>query len=636
MWFAGNLLSVVLRQMDVNRIPLLLGISDSIGIVGLGLLPPLTLHTHWVYYRRTFAPSNLESRIAAPALLFLYAGWLAIPWSVGLILADPLDDPLESLSPVALPFLISLAISYFLSAFYQSRILKRSQNPVEKRLFRRLLPVFICVPAFNFVAWMAAGEQGWQSPWLVGARLTSLIPGTMVAYFVYYHRFLRIVVRRSISSAFLIVLVLSLYLFGVRRLDAFLQNQMSAPPFLTEAIFLAVVLLSFPSLSGRLETQVEALLSRQFRRYRKIGELVQSLAPSLISPRKLADFVEEQLRAEIPSQRIAIHLISSEAEAIGTASQTLAFPSPYPLASDRSGAWIDPKADPGSTFYPLRSGDRVMGYIEVDSQRPASTPDREALLQLSNSVGVALERAELLEGQLRLQRELDRQSRMEQLGRTAATVAHNVKNPLSSMKTLLQLMSEADNLTDGQHQEVRMMIREIDRLSRTITDLLRFSSLEGGDEGAGAPASIGLKEFLDGLLTVFRGDIDSKRLQVETHVEPAGAVLNVDVQGLNEIMANLLSNAIGAVPVGGRIEIESGVADGLCRIRVRDSGSGIPSRVRDSLFEPFVTTRSKGTGLGLAIVRKRAQIMGGTVAIVDEPGRPGASFQIEIPLAKEG
>jgi two-component system sensor histidine kinase HydH len=213
----------------------------------------------------------------------------------------------------------------------------------------------------------------------------------------------------------------------------------------------------------------------------------------------------------------------------------------------------------------------------------------------------------------------------------AASVAHNVKNPLSSMRTLLQLFQEADNLTSDQRGEVQMMLREIDRLSSTVTNLLKFSRLESLQRGRSAEfPSVTLSALTDSLQGVFAGDLQARRIRLD--VNASELTIRTDPEILTDILSNLLLNAIEASPADGTIRVTFQRDGAQAEISVEDEGSGIPEQVRGKLFEPFVSTKSRGTGLGLAIVKKRVEQLSGTVSYISPVRGRGTRFTVRFPV----
>ncbi len=603
LWYSGNFAALLLREIPGERAAFLLSLSEAVAFGGLGLVPALLLHTHWTFFRRSQAASQAEKWIFRISLAAVWAMPAVFPWALPELFSGPHADPFIKLGRYTLPFIILLSVSYYLSAFLQWRISRHTSLAVEQRLFRRLLPIFIAVPVFNlFVFPWGGGQSGFWGPYLVSvAKLSSLLPTLVVAYYIHSYQFLHIAVSRSLSLALLVLVTLTAYLAGVRSLSEYLEDELGGSSLLLEGVFLALILLLFPTVSDWLERQLGTLMGRRLRRYRRLAEHLQQTAPSLATPGQLAEHIEEQLRQRLPVSSVAIHL----------------------------GEEQPPNSIGG--VYPLTSGGLSLGYLEVHlPQAEGSGADREALGMLAGEIASLLERASLLESQLQMERELSRKSRMEDLGRMAATVAHNVKNPLSSMKTLMQLWGESSNLTQEQRRELRMMIGEVDHLSETVTNLLQFSRLDQPRPGSGD--AVRLKDLVGQTCSVFRGALEAQGLEFEMTFKPQDMEVQVDTRMLRDVLSNLISNSIEACSTGDRIEVEAFLGEDGWTIEVRDSGKGIPVHLREQLFEPFVTDKSKGTGLGLAIVRSKVEQLGGSIELLDTG--QGTCFRLTFPEAE--
>lgn len=174
-----------------------------------------------------------------------------------------------------------------------------------------------------------------------------------------------------------------------------------------------------------------------------------------------------------------------------------------------------------------------------------------------------------------------------------------------------------------------MMIAEVDRLSETVTSLLRFSRLENESRRGPGREQVDLGGLLQKVAGLFRGDIASRRLSLMVEARPPGARVRSSRGALEEVLGNLLGNAVEACKEGDQIALEAQVEQNQWWIRVRDNGRGIPSSIRPQLFEPFVSDKSKGTGLGLAIVKQQVERLGGRVEL--EPSERGASFLLVFP-----
>jgi len=601
-WYAGNFVTLLLRQMDISKVALLLESIDVVAFTGLSLLPALLLHTHWVYYLRDFRPERWQKKTIIVLLYVLYGQLLLLPFAIAHLFDAPSISPLQKLGPFRLPFLILLATSYFGSALIQLRILRRSKNAVEKEVFGKLIILFLCIPVFNFWVFELGGANtGYGDLWLQLALMASLFPTFVVAYYIYRHEFLQITVHRSLASAFLILFITVAYLAGIRGFGQYLEEELQAPSLLLEATFLVALLLFFPPLSRWLQNWVSRVFTREIDKYRKLAGSIGRGSPVFLSPETLKDFLEKKLGGELPNAKLRLHLGEV---------------SPQPK---------------GDSFYPLHSGDRNIGYLEAHLAVEDDSPgQREGLRLLANEMTVLLERARFLETQLRLKRELAEKSHLEDLGRMAATIAHNVKNPLSSIKTLLQLLKEERNLTEGQKDEIAMMIEEVDRLAKTVSNLLSFSRLDHIEEESTALDLINPQQLLKSIESVFRGDLESNQISLATHVSPSTLRLRSDTDLLNDILSNLISNALEASPRGSSVQVGIEGSGNNVTIQVQDEGIGIPPKLREKVLEPFFTTKARGTGLGLAIVQRRIKQLGGRLTIED--GKDGRGTLILVHL----
>jgi len=605
-WYAGNFVSLLLRQMDISKVATVLKGFDAAAFTGLSFLPALLLHTHWIYYHNHFEAGPKETRVFRFLIWILYAQLLLLPVALSQLFVDPSIHPLQKLGPFTMPFLVLLSLSYYSCCILQIRIVQRSSNPVEKEVFKRLAVLFALIPPFNF--WVF-GLDGHRSEllgpfWVNLALLASLFPTFLVAYYIYQRGFLQITVHRSVVSAILVLLTILAYLAGIRSFGLYLEEELGAPTLLLEGTFLVTLLLFFPPLSRWVQNWVSRSFTVELRGYRRLADRVSKSSSTFLSSAALSDFIEKELESGLPATHAKIYV---QQPAAGTES--------------------------GMSLYPLRSGNKVVGYLELKiADAEPGLAQKEGVHLLTNEIAAALERSQLLEKQLAMERELEKRSHLEDLGRMAATIAHNVKNPLSSIKTLMQLQSEADNLTEDQKQEIEMMTQEVDRLAKTVSTLLRFSSLGRKSPRNDKAEEVNLEHLTASVGAVFRGDMDSRRLKLETRIRGDSPVVRSHGEALKDILSNLLSNAIEASPEGGTVWIEFSHNERQLVLSVVDEGPGIPEAIRHKVGDSFFTTKSEGTGLGLAIVKRRSEQLGGHLSILNPAFGKGTRIMVAIPL----
>jgi signal transduction histidine kinase len=254
-----------------------------------------------------------------------------------------------------------------------------------------------------------------------------------------------------------------------------------------------------------------------------------------------------------------------------------------------------------------------------------------ALEFLCEQLPAAFDLCRLIEEKLRLERELAERERMAVLGQMAASISHNLKNPLGSIKTILQVQMESPEMPESLKAETRMVLEEVSRLSQKLGQLLQFSRptvLGGGS----ATSDVG--EIVNEVSAVMKHEAERKGIQFGVAAEGALGV-TASREAVSDIVSNLVVNGLEASGYGGDLRIRAAAVNGNALICVQDDGKGIPSELREKVMQPFFTTKTQGTGLGLAIVARRVSEAGGRIEL-ESPvanGR-GTKFSVWLPLKK--
>jgi two-component system sensor histidine kinase HydH len=226
-----------------------------------------------------------------------------------------------------------------------------------------------------------------------------------------------------------------------------------------------------------------------------------------------------------------------------------------------------------------------------------------------------------------LKREVERSQRLASLGRLAAGVAHEIRNPLSSIKGFATYFRERYKEIPEDQRTAEIMVQEVDRLNRVISQLLDFAR----------PLTINKRSTpLQGLiqhsLKMMEGQAREKNIKISTGLLPEIKEISIDPDKINQVLLNLYLNAIDAMEEGGALSVDVLWDEDSQRtmIRVSDNGVGISKSDLINIFDPYFTTKQSGTGLGLAIVHKIVESHRGEVRVESEPGK-GTTVTVSLP-----
>jgi len=225
-----------------------------------------------------------------------------------------------------------------------------------------------------------------------------------------------------------------------------------------------------------------------------------------------------------------------------------------------------------------------------------------------------------------LQEKVHRSERLASLGRLAAGVAHEIRNPLSSIKGFAQYFVKRFNGQPEDQGYASVMVKEVDRLNRVITELLDFA---GPKEPRREPQS--LENIAEHALQLLAPDLATRKVEVSREYEPGLPAVSVDRDQISQVFINILLNALESMEGEGDIRISlrrCGPPPGV-EVSFADTGAGIPEEDLEKVFEPFFSRKRKGTGLGLAIVHQIIESHRGDIRVESRPGK-GTTFRIHL------
>lgn len=228
-----------------------------------------------------------------------------------------------------------------------------------------------------------------------------------------------------------------------------------------------------------------------------------------------------------------------------------------------------------------------------------------------------------------LEAELSRQERLSELGNLAATVAHEIRNPLNSVSMGLQRLSAEFLPTRDQDEYARFLnlmqgeVRRLNAIVEQFLGLARPLSLK--------PEKLAVGHFLENLVVLAAGDAASANVRIDLQVASNLPPLEADPNYLKQLLLNLILNGVQAMPEGGTLTVAADADKDYLRLAVTDRGVGIKPEAAMKIFEPYFTTKPNGSGLGLSIARRIAEAHGGKITVESEPQR-GSRFQVFLPF----
>ncbi len=290
--------------------------------------------------------------------------------------------------------------------------------------------------------------------------------------------------------------------------------------------------------------------------------------------------------------------------------------------------------------FPLLDGTDLVGVMVLARKEPvrfsAATLGKGELLagQVRIAISNARSYARLAEfnRQLKVAEETKlRSERMAVLGQMAASVAHEVRNPLSAINNCLAVLRSDVVAPSRSHAALEIIQGEVERLSGLTSNFLSF-----GKPHTPIAKRIVLEQVIEKTCALLERHISQEGLPIEVvrKIELASSLLLFDSDGLETVFWNLLLNATQAIQGPGRIEVALRCYPGCFLLAVSDSGKGIPPQTRDKIFEPFYSQRPLGAGLGLAIVQRLVREWGGDIRLRSEVGR-GTTFFVRVPARVE-
>jgi signal transduction histidine kinase len=623
-FYGGSLLALNAQIYYLAPPALLTAFAKTLLCGGLCFLPALLIQLHFEYADTR----GMVGRHALKRLLLIaaYAPVLYFALRVYPQLASsPGFDFLVPGNTLGRGYGVWLAAAMLVSAVWEIRFLLSAPDRPQTYFHTLLGGIFAIGAALTLVLHVFGGPLRPELSEIVGTVLALLaIPAfAVLIYMVGRFNFLQIGRQKNLVYAVSATFLALLYLSLVRRLSVWLEPVM--PPEATASILLFVLVIFFEPLQRIQGRRLQETAHQEMDRVQSLmSEIRQEARQGNVET--LARFIEQRVKQafELAGVRMTLHKerqIDEQVRAFAKEGGLL------PSARNKPVVGFSE----GKVSESFSVGGNLVGVLRAEPYGSALSGETRAALEfLCEQLPAALDLCRLIEEKLRLERELAERERLALLGQMAASISHNLKNPLGSIKTILQVQMENPELPEAVRAETKIVLDEISRLSAKLNQLLQFSrpAVRGGTVEATCEAPAVIEEVVG----VLRREAERRGIALNVHV-PTGMVKTATGAGaVSDIISNLVVNALEATPHGGRVEVSAAMNNGNCILTVEDTGAGIPADLRERILQPFFTTKTQGTGLGLAIVARRVAESSGKLEWESPAkGGHGSRFRVTLP-----
>lgn len=653
-WHVGSFVHVLMRD-SVGRLATLADATTMSAMAG-GLLLLPSGYLHGALRLQTTGPVARPPWDLRYALLYLPAT-LLVPVSGRIFDAD-VRDFLLSTSDFQIPYLTWLVIANVSAAGLFWHLRNRLDLPGSRNI---LLQVAGCLLIFTGLAVLYAliAEDSTSAPLLRTVVTLSLsVPAICFAWSIFHRRLIPLMLERTLGYGAILVAMLLLHRVVVTPVAERLTEDLNLDFVLIEFVVVLGLVLAWRPLRDRVKESLQYLLGTNISQIREATRQLsaQLLLRSNDRVDQTLSWFAEAIRDVLNVDYVWLALSASEHRLAvrehTAASESAALPAPidavavYDLPFDGDALWVDrTRSRDQSMIQQLQTLQAAavfrFTFRRIDGRLLLGNPeggDRfpneqfNSLSLLLDQFAVTVHNRELEEARQVAERRAMQQEKLSILGLMSGSLAHELRNPLSSMKTISTLMIEDLDESSDHRRDLELIVSEIDRLTETTSGLLQYS--RPADATVQQACA---KQVIERLLKILRYLARQHGVLVETDFPRQLPAVAGSEATLSEIFFNLIRNAIEAAAQApsDRLVTLRATSDGdTITVTIRDSGPGIPDELRDSLFEPFVTGKEDGTGLGLYLVGERIRELRGSVNCESEEDA-GTVFTVDLPTIQK-
>ena len=576
--------------------------------------------------------------------LWTYLPLMILPWIVMLAYLSASGEFLEVVAPIKWPYVVWLCTANLISTLLVIRARRHFQG-TGIRSYLGWLSLALIVMTACAVAYAAMPIRSpWQSSMRMVTILSPLFPAAMFAWYLIHKQLLSLVLERTlVYGAIFLAIVLAHRLLVMPLFDR-VQRQLRFDLVLFEFVMIVVVVLAFRPLRRRVAESLRYLLSSNVFQVRDATRQlsVELSRMASLAPDTLVHNFERAVQQAIQVQFVDIDLIAPSISGLENHASEIDGESYTHVVWN---VLRESNVAVASLDRPLRSEvafalqrlqamwvfrlefKEVRGVVMLGARLRCDRLAEEQLTALAlifDQFAATLHNRLSEDQRLRAERFAMQQEKLSVLGLMAGSLAHELRNPLSSIRTIASLIHE--NPHADHSEDVSVIVGEIDRLTETTQRLLDYA------RPSDPQAKVIYPDVIVQRLLHILGHL-AKQYHVQLHTDLTASTVSIAGSDamLSEVLFNLLRNAIEAcrdIPLG-EVSITSRSVNDWVILTVSDNGPGIEPTIRESLFQPFVTGKTTGTGLGLYIAAERVRELGGTITCTSRHPS-GTVFEVRL------
>jgi len=502
---------------------------------------------------------------------------------------------------------------FMLSGVYYLLVNYRQQNKIKQNQLKYLLYSVIMSLPIGFITNIYMPIINLRQLNVVGP-LATIIVTTSAAYAITKRNLMdiEVVISRTVAGLVTMFTLSYIYLIVARNYSIYMSKDVDLLFVSITIVYGAIVGRNYNKMRLLIQTSSDKVFLRgRYDYYHELLEISSQISKD-ISVDNIKTALRRAFHEVVEASNPRIYLLDEVDE-----KKTLNY------------RFIEqPEQHDKGLIVPCRAGGRLIGMFVLGpklSEEQYTQEDVRLINNLANQAAIALDNIRIYKETLAAQTKLMQVDKMASFGRVAASIAHEIKNPLTIVKGMTQAIDLRQENDQIMADYIEVVPKEIARVNNMVNSLLSF------DQSVLAPHTmIDLNEIINTTIKIFNTKFEESKIKVVSMLDKMPQIKG-NAANMIQVFTNLFMNAVQAMPNGGTLKVRAKVEEGQISIDIIDSGIGIPSQQIKDIFEPFFTTKGGGVGLGLAVCYKIIKDHGADIRVESKVGG-GARFNILMPV----